>query len=50
MVETSFGVLGEIDLILFVIEATSTEIGRGDMKILEKIKEEYPNFLVLKIS
>ena len=39
MIETSFGVLGEIDLVLFVIEATSEEIGRGDMKILEKIKE-----------
>ena len=39
MVETSFGVISEIDLILFVIEATSEEIGRGDMKILEKIKE-----------
>ena len=39
MVETSFGVIDGIDLILFVIEATSTEIGRGDMKILEKIKE-----------
>ena len=39
MVETSFGVLSEIDLILFVIEATSEEIGRGDMRILEKIKE-----------
>ena len=39
MIETSFGVLNEIDLIFFVIEATSEEIGRGDMKILEKIKE-----------
>ena len=39
MIETSFGVLSEIDLILFVIEATSEEIGRGDMKILDKIKE-----------
>lgn len=39
MIETSFGVLSEIDLILLVIEATSEEIGRGDMKILEKIKE-----------
>lgn len=39
MIETSFGVINEIDLILFVIEATSDEIGRGDMKILEKIKE-----------
>lgn len=39
MVETSFGVINEIDLILFVIEATSEEIGKGDMRILEKIKE-----------
>ena len=39
MVETSFGVISEIDLILFVIEATSEEIGRGDMTTLEKIKE-----------
>ena len=39
MIETSFGVINEIDLILFVIEATSDEIGRGDMRILEKIKE-----------
>ena len=39
MIETSFGIISEIDLILFVIEATSDEIGRGDMRILEKIKE-----------
>lgn len=39
MIETSFGVIKDIDLILFVIEATSDEIGRGDMRILDKIKE-----------
>ena len=39
MIETSFGVIKDIDLILFIIEATSDEIGRGDMRILEKIKE-----------
>lgn len=39
MIETSFGVIKDIDLILFVIEATSDEIGRGDIRILEKIKE-----------
>ena len=39
MIETSFGVIKDIDLILFVIEATSDEIGRGDMRILGKIKE-----------
>ena len=39
MIETSFGVISEIDIILFVIDATSDEIGKGDRKILEKIKE-----------
>ncbi len=39
MIETSFGVIKDIDVIVFVIEATSHEIGRGDMRILEKIKE-----------
>ena len=36
---TAFQMLSEVDVILFVIEATSTEIGRGDKRILEKIKE-----------
>ena len=39
MIETSFGSLAESDLILFLIEATSDEIGRGDRRILDKIKE-----------
>ena len=47
MVETSFGVLKDIDLILFMIEATSTEIGRGDARILEKIKESGPKAILL---
>ena len=38
MIETSFGTLKDIDIVIFVIEATSEEIGRGDMRILEKIK------------
>jgi GTP-binding protein Era len=47
MVETSFGVISDIDLILFVIEANSKEIGRGDMKILEKIKESKKKTILL---
>ena len=47
MVETSFGVLKDIDLILFMIEATSTEIGRGDSRILEKIKESGKKAILL---
>ena len=47
MIETSFGVISEIDLILFVIEATSDEIGRGDMRILEKIKESHKKTILI---
>lgn len=47
MIETSFGVIKDIDLILFVIEATSDEIGRGDMRILEKIKESKKKAIVI---
>jgi len=39
MVETAFGVAKDVDVLVFVIEATSDEIGRGDRLILEKIKE-----------
>ncbi len=39
MLDTSFTSLKDADLVLFLIEATSTEIGRGDSRILEKIKE-----------
>ncbi len=39
MVETAFGVAKDVDVIVFAIEATSDEIGRGDRLILEKIKE-----------
>ncbi len=39
MVETSFLSIPDSDIVLFLIEATSTEIGRGDSIILEKIKE-----------
>ena len=39
MVETSFSSIPDSDLVLFLIEATSKEIGRGDAIILEKIKE-----------
>ena len=39
MVETAFGVVPDVDVVLFVIEATSKDIGKGDRIILEKIKE-----------
>ncbi len=39
MIETSFTSLKDADVVLFLIEANSEEIGRGDSRILEKIKE-----------
>lgn len=39
MVETSFTTIPDADIVLFIIDATSLEIGKGDSIILEKIKE-----------
>ena len=39
MVETSFATIPDADLVLFLIESTSKDIGKGDQMILDKIKE-----------
>ena len=39
MIELSWDAIQNCDVILFLIEADSKEIGRGDIKILEKIRE-----------
>ena len=39
MLETSYSSLADCDLLLFLIEATSKDIGKGDRIILDKIKE-----------
>ena len=39
MIELSWDAISNSDVILFLIEADRKEIGRGDMKILEKIRE-----------
>ncbi len=39
MIELSWGAIQDSDIILFLIEADSKEIGRGDKRVLEKIKE-----------
>ena len=39
MIETSFTSLVDADIVLFLIEATSETIGRGDRRILDKIIE-----------
>ena len=47
MVETSFTSIGDTDIVVFRIEATSDEIGRGDRIILEKIKEANKKTILL---
>ena len=47
MIETSFTSIADTDIILFLIEATSDEIGRGDKIILEKIKESKRKAILL---
>ncbi|MBR3133505.1 MAG: GTPase Era [Clostridia bacterium] len=39
MNDTAFSSLKDVDVILFLVEATSKEIGKGDSLLLEKIKE-----------
>ncbi len=39
MVETSFTSLKDADIILFLVEATSKDIGKGDNLIIQKIQE-----------
>lgn len=39
MLDTAFTFIGDVDIVLFVIDGTSIQIGRGDSKILEKLKE-----------
>lgn len=47
MVQTAFESSKDVDLILFIIEATSKDIGKGDRLILEKIKEANKKTILL---
>ena len=38
MVETAFGVVSDVDVVLFLVEATRKKIGKGDQSILNKLK------------
>lgn len=38
MINTAFTSLEDVDVVVFLIEATSSEIGPGDAKIIEKLK------------
>lgn len=39
MIESAYGAMDGVDAVLFIIEATSEEIGKGDRRILNKLKE-----------
>lgn len=47
MIDTAFGSVTEVDVVLFLIEATSEEIGKGDRRILEKIKEAHKKTILV---
>ena len=38
MVDTAFSSISDVDVLLFLVEATSDDIGKGDQIILDKIK------------
>ena len=39
MLETAYGAVGDVDVILFLVDSTKQEITKGDRIILEKIKQ-----------
>ena len=47
MIELSWGAIQDSDVILFLIEADSKEIGRGDKRILEKIQESHKKTILI---
>ena len=47
MNETAWGTLPDVDILLFIIEATSEKIGKGDSLILEKIKEKNKKVILI---
>ena len=46
MVETAFTVADDVDVVVFLIEATSKDIGPGDKKIIEKLKTSHKNCIL----
>ena len=47
MNETAWGTIPETDITLFIVEATSNKIGKGDSLILEKLKEKKTKTILL---
>ena len=47
MNETAWGTIPETDITLFIVEATSSKIGKGDSLIIEKLKEKKTKTILL---
>ncbi len=47
MVDNAFSSIGDCDVLLFVVEATSKDIGKGDRLILDKIKEAHRKTILI---
>lgn len=47
MNETAWGATQDVDIVLFVVEATSNKIGKGDTLILQKLKEKRAKAILL---
>ena len=47
MVDTAFASLQDVDVILFMVEATRKGIGKGDTYILEKLKEKHKKVILI---
>lgn len=47
MNETAWTSIEDVDLVLFIVEATSDKIGKGDRLILERLEEKKPKTILL---
>lgn len=47
MIDTAFKTIAETDVVLFMIEATSKDVGKGDSRILEKLKDAHKKVILL---
>lgn len=47
MNQTAWGAIPDADVLLFIVEATSAKIGKGDSLILEKIREKKAKTILL---
>jgi len=47
MIASSLGTISNVDLVLFLVDATSSVIDKGNSTILEKLKEQNPKTILI---